>query len=420
MRPRGPLALRTDDVRARAPGNARRGPARLARRAQPRRARFELRLEDVDPERCTPEHAREMRAALGWLGLDWDVESLQSESREAHEAALDRLAASGLLYPVHVLAKRDRARTACAQRTAAGATPDAVGRARCRRAAGARRTARCGCACRKDRVELRDESGLDLSQDPLCRDGRPGAAQTRRRDRLPPGRGGRRRRLGNHADRARPRPRELDRDPRRAAARARRPDAELPPSLPAARGERRKAREAARLGRLARARLEQATGRASAGSSRRSRACARTRGRRPRASCWPTSTGNGCEATTSCSAFRRYDRGMDAFKDRVAVVTGGAGGIGSALARAFAARGAKIVLADLDAANLDVVVRAARGRRRAGARRADRRDEARRASRRWPRRHCRGSAPRTSSATTRASRPSARSRRRPRRTGSSP
>jgi len=39
---------------------------------------------------------------------------------------------------------------------------------------------------------------------------------------------------------------------------------------------------------------------------------------------------------------------MDAFKDKVAVITGGAGGIGMAMARAFAARGAKIVLADLD------------------------------------------------------------------------
>ena len=39
---------------------------------------------------------------------------------------------------------------------------------------------------------------------------------------------------------------------------------------------------------------------------------------------------------------------MDSFKDRVAVVTGGAGGIGMALARAFAGRGAKLVLADLD------------------------------------------------------------------------
>ncbi len=39
---------------------------------------------------------------------------------------------------------------------------------------------------------------------------------------------------------------------------------------------------------------------------------------------------------------------MDAFKDRVAVITGGAGGIGMAMAAAFAARGARLVLADLD------------------------------------------------------------------------
>jgi len=39
---------------------------------------------------------------------------------------------------------------------------------------------------------------------------------------------------------------------------------------------------------------------------------------------------------------------MDKFRGRVAVITGGGGGIGGALAGAFAARGARIVLADLD------------------------------------------------------------------------
>src|SRR6058998_148146 len=41
---------------------------------------------------------------------------------------------------------------------------------------------------------------------------------------------------------------------------------------------------------------------------------------------------------------------MDEFRERVAVITGGGGGIGAALADAFAARGARIVLADLDEA----------------------------------------------------------------------
>jgi NAD(P)-dependent dehydrogenase (short-subunit alcohol dehydrogenase family) len=55
---------------------------------------------------------------------------------------------------------------------------------------------------------------------------------------------------------------------------------------------------------------------------------------------------------------------MDKFRGRVAVVTGGGGGIGAAMARAFAARGARIVLADRDA---DAMTPVARDLRASGA-----------------------------------------------------
>jgi len=48
---------------------------------------------------------------------------------------------------------------------------------------------------------------------------------------------------------------------------------------------------------------------------------------------------------------------MDVFRNRVAVITGGASGIGAAMARAFAARGAKIVLADIDEQGLSTMQR---------------------------------------------------------------
>ena len=55
---------------------------------------------------------------------------------------------------------------------------------------------------------------------------------------------------------------------------------------------------------------------------------------------------------------------MDDFRSRVAVVTGGGSGIGAAMARAFAAEGARIVLADLDSTAMEKVaeeIRAADG-----------------------------------------------------------
>jgi glutamyl-Q tRNA(Asp) synthetase len=127
-------------------------------------AHFTLRLEDVDPERCTPESADDMRAALRWFGLDWDAEELQSHQRTAHEAALDRLAEAGLLYPCSC----SRSEVARAGTRAADGGWRYTERCRGQSLpSGGWREADAALRFRvpDGRVELRDESGLDLSQD---------------------------------------------------------------------------------------------------------------------------------------------------------------------------------------------------------------------------------------------------------------
>lgn len=144
--------------------------------ARSRGARFSLRLEDLDPERCTPRWAAEMREALGWLGLDWDAESLQSERRGAHLAALERLAGQGVLYACRC--SRSALRRAGLRALDGGF-----------RYPGTCRDAETGEVLAADaalrlrlepgRVVPVDESGLDLSQDPLADMGDP---VLRRRD----------------------------------------------------------------------------------------------------------------------------------------------------------------------------------------------------------------------------------------------
>src|SRR5881409_2674323 len=86
-------------------------------------------------------------------------------------------------------------------------------------------------------------------------------------------------------------------------------------------------------------------GRAARWSRKRSRR-SRSTARRPM-----SSAGHGPRRGVCLAA-------MDAFQGRVAVITGGGGGIGAAMARAFAARGARIVLADVDRAAMEAVAAA--------------------------------------------------------------
>ena len=61
-----------------------------------------LRIEDLDPDRCRPEYAGQLKRDLAWLGLDWDREQTpQSRRTEAYRAQFARLEAMGLVYPCY-------------------------------------------------------------------------------------------------------------------------------------------------------------------------------------------------------------------------------------------------------------------------------------------------------------------------------
>ena len=51
-----------------------------------------LRIEDLDPDRCRPEYAEQLKRDLEWLGLFWDEEqTLQSQRTAAYAAAFAKL-----------------------------------------------------------------------------------------------------------------------------------------------------------------------------------------------------------------------------------------------------------------------------------------------------------------------------------------
>lgn len=65
-----------------------------------------LRIEDLDPERCTPQRAAQLMDDLEWLGLDWDEgglipEYMQSCRSDLYAAAFKKLTEQGLTYPCY-------------------------------------------------------------------------------------------------------------------------------------------------------------------------------------------------------------------------------------------------------------------------------------------------------------------------------
>ncbi len=80
--------------------------------ARARGARVVLRLEDLDPQRCSPVLTAALRRDLEWFGLDWDLIEVQSEHAARHRAALERLERAGRLYPCACSRKAIRAQAA--------------------------------------------------------------------------------------------------------------------------------------------------------------------------------------------------------------------------------------------------------------------------------------------------------------------
>ena len=136
-----------------------------------------LRFEDLDRTRVKPAWRDQLAEALGWLGLDWDATIVQSGQSAAHEAALDRLAAAGRLYPCTC----SRAGRAGGRRAPDGGWAyENTCRGRPLPAGGWREAGEVlRVQLPDDRVELVDDGGLDLSQTPARDMGDP---IVRRRD----------------------------------------------------------------------------------------------------------------------------------------------------------------------------------------------------------------------------------------------
>ena len=152
-----------------------------------RDGRIILRLEDLDPQRCTPELVNALRADCDWFGLEWDQVVIQSEQADGHDLALDQLASLGLLYPC--TCSRRAIRERCVPAVDGGYVYDnhcrdrsfAIESTATLSAAWRRTTEAVRLDCRSaSPVELIDAAGIDCSLDVATALGDP---VVRRRDR---------------------------------------------------------------------------------------------------------------------------------------------------------------------------------------------------------------------------------------------
>jgi glutamyl-tRNA synthetase len=67
--------------------------------------RFLLRIDDTDQARSSEDHVEAIRDDLAWLGIVADGEERQSARFDRYEAALERLAAEGRVYPAYETAQ---------------------------------------------------------------------------------------------------------------------------------------------------------------------------------------------------------------------------------------------------------------------------------------------------------------------------
>ncbi|MGG7519269.1 tRNA glutamyl-Q(34) synthetase GluQRS [Allorhizobium undicola] len=87
-----------------------------AKRAQDTGGRLLLRIEDIDPARCTPEFEAAIFEDLHWLGLRWEEPvRRQSEHVDTYRAALGRLEKMGLVYPAFLSRSQIKAHAAQAE-----------------------------------------------------------------------------------------------------------------------------------------------------------------------------------------------------------------------------------------------------------------------------------------------------------------